>query len=213
MAKKATTPTTHISIWEAQMAVMQEVSYVQKKGRVGTGKYGYSFAGESDLIAQLRPAMVAHGIVMYPKACEVISTENYETHSGKRASLLLTKRTFVFAHTTSGTLCEIEVFGEASDGGDKRASKAMTLAKKYALREFFLIETGDDPDEVISSRGEENVGYVQRAVRALESCSSVDELDGKLGSILSFDGAGCSEDQADDIKGKALELKGRMLNG
>ena len=79
--------------------------------------------------------------------------------------------------------------------------------------EFFLIETGDDPDEVVSSRGEENVGYVQRAVRALESCSSVDELDGKLGSILSFDGAGFSEDQADDIKGKALELKGRMLNG
>ena len=59
MAKAA----THKSIWDAQLAVMQEVSYVQKKGRVGEGKYGYSFAGESDLIAQLRLTMNRAAII------------------------------------------------------------------------------------------------------------------------------------------------------
>ena len=111
MAKAA----LHKSIWEAQLAVMQEVSYVQKKGRVGEGRYGYSFAGESDLIAQLRPAMVKHGIVMYPSACELLGTEEYQTRSGNRNSLILSKRTFVFAHASTGTQCEVVVFGEASD--------------------------------------------------------------------------------------------------
>ena len=213
MTDKAKEVNKHGNIWEAQLAVMHEVSYVQKKGRVGTGKFSYSFAGEADLIAEIRPSMVKHGIVMYPTSCEVIKTEDYETRNGNRVSLLLTKRTFVFAHADSGTLCEIQVFGEASDGGDKRASKAMTLAKKYALREFFLIETGDDPDEVISSRGEENVGYVERAVRALESCGTVDELDKKLDSILAFEGAGFTDGQNKDIAGKAQQIRGRMLNG
>lgn len=209
MAKAA----IHKSIWEAQLAVMQEVSYVQKKGRVGEGKYGYSFAGESDLIAQLRPAMVKHGIVMYPSACELLGTEEYQTRSGNRNSLILSKRTFVFAHASTGTQCEVVVFGEASDTGDKRASKAMTLAKKYALREFFLIETGDDPDEVIASRDSENSAMVDRAVKALEVCTSEEDLSEKLEAIVGYDGAEFTVSQLKDINTVATRIRKGMGNG
>jgi len=32
------------------------------------------------------------------------------------------------------------------DGGDKSVPKSLTIALKYALRQAFLMETGDDPD-------------------------------------------------------------------
>ena len=35
--------------------------------------------------------------------------------------------------------------GEGSDTGDKASNKALTGAYKYALRQTFCIETGDDP--------------------------------------------------------------------
>ena len=203
---------THKNIWEAQLAVMREVSYVQKKGRVGEGKYGYSFAGEADLIAQLRPAMVNHGVTMYPSACELLGTEEYKTRSGNRNSLILSKRTFVFAHATSGTQCEVVVFGEASDTGDKRASKAMTLAKKYALREFFLIETGDDPDEVIASRDSDNSAFVDRAIKALEVCVSEEDLDQKLEAITGYDGADFTTSQLKDINTVAARIRKGLSN-
>ena len=134
----------HETLRAAQIAVMKEIGYVQKKGKVGSGNYGYTYAGEKELIAQLRPAMVKHGIVMYPDICEVVKTEDYTTSKGHRMSLFLGKRRFCFEHVESGDQAFVETFAEASDQGDKRASKAMTLAKKYALREFFLIETGDE---------------------------------------------------------------------
>ena len=143
----------HETLRAAQIAVMKEIGYVQKKGKVGSGNYGYTYAGEKELIAQLRPAMVKHGIVMYPDICEVVKTEDYTTSKGHRMSLFLGKRRFCFEHVESGDQAFVETFAEASDQGDKRASKAMTLAKKYALREFFLIETGDDPDAEVNKRG------------------------------------------------------------
>ena len=54
----------HETLRAAQLAVMKDVGYVQKKGRVGSGNYGYTYAGEKELIAQLRPSMIKHGIVM-----------------------------------------------------------------------------------------------------------------------------------------------------
>ena len=58
--------TKHQSLRAAQHAVMKDIGYVQKKGKVGSGNYGYTYAGEKELINELRPVMLEHGIVMYP---------------------------------------------------------------------------------------------------------------------------------------------------
>lgn len=175
----------HKTLREAQLAVMQDVGYVQKKGKVGSGNYGYTYAGEKELINELRPAMLKHGIVMYPDTCEVVQTEDYTTSKGHRMSMFLGKRRFVFEHVESGDQAFVEVFAEASDQGDKRASKAMTLAKKYALREFFLIETGDDPDAEVSPRALASDVF-DRAIRALESCTTAEELKKKWDTINNY---------------------------
>ena len=40
----------HDSLRAAQLAVMKDIGYVQKKGKVGSGNYGYTYAGEKELI-------------------------------------------------------------------------------------------------------------------------------------------------------------------
>ena len=203
----------HESLRHAQLAVMEDVSYVQKKGRVGDGKYSYTYAGEAELIAQIRPAMLKHGIVMYPVGSTHISTEEYTTNRGSRVSLFLGKRSFAFQHIDSGEIAFIEVFAEASDSGDKRASKAMTLAKKYALREFFLIETGDDPDAVVLSRDEDNQYYVQRAVSGLESAESIEKLDEVYSKVQDYEAADFSGSQLENLSKIYSNKKAALAKG
>jgi hypothetical protein len=176
---------------------MMEIGYIQKKGRV-SGSYGYTYAGEKELINELRPVMLEHGIVMYPDVCEVIKTEDYTTSRGNRMSMFLGKRRFVFEHVDTGDQAFVEVFAEASDQGDKRASKAMTLAKKYALREFFLIETGDDPDAEVSPRAKAD-NVFNRAMMAIKSSTTVDELENKWSSINNYQDVVWKGNQVQDL--------------
>jgi hypothetical protein len=50
-------------------------------------------------------------------------------------------------HVHSDTYIDIQTTGEGADSGDKSSNKAMTGGYKYALRQVFCIETGDDPDK------------------------------------------------------------------
>lgn len=135
------------SLYSAILAVMREVGYVQKKGRVQGGGMNYRFAGEADLLAALRPSMVEHGLVMLPLALDIQPIhEMLPTKYGDKPSRTVrVVSTYRLAHE-SGEHIDIQVAGEGQDKGDKATAKAMTIALKYALRQSFLIETGDDPD-------------------------------------------------------------------
>ena len=199
----------HDSLRAAQLAVMKDIGYVQKKGKVGSGNYGYTYAGEKELINELRPVMLKHGIVMYPDTCEVVKTEDYTTGKGHRMSLFLGKRRFVFEHVESGDQAYVEVFAEAADQGDKRASKAMTLAKKYALREFFLIETGDDPDAHVSARSAK-MGMFDKAKNALQSCMTLDDLTTKWDAINGYKEAEWTGAQVQELVSLHKELSEKL---
>jgi len=201
----------HESLRAAQVAVMKDVGYVQKKGRVGSGNYGYTYAGEKELIAQLRPSMIKHGIVMYPDICEVVKTEDYTTSKGHRMSLFLGKRRFCFEHVESGEQAFVEVFAEASDQGDKRASKAMTLAKKYALREFFLIETGDDPDAQVSKRAAGNEDFLKKAISAIKQ-TPLEGLDEKNKAIVTAKEIKWTDDELIKINDALIKRREELMN-
>jgi hypothetical protein len=132
------------NIYQAINAIMGEVGYVQK---IKTGGLNYSFAGEADLIAAIRPVMVAHGVFMYVVNILDVGVEHYETAKGTQMvnTSLIVK--IVFYHAPSGTSFTVTSRGEGADSGDKSSNKALTGAYKYALRETFCIETGDDPDK------------------------------------------------------------------
>lgn len=145
--QKEGAPTLGGGIHQAMAQVMATVGYVQKTGSISFGER-YTFAGESDLIAAIRPMMVEYGIYgPMPVAVESVIGEHAPTKRGAmqfRCDVLVTYR---FTHGPSGTFVDVQAPGCGIDTADKATPKAMTAAYKYCLRQTFCIETGDDPDE------------------------------------------------------------------
>jgi len=133
----------HTNIYEAINAIMQDVGYVKKQK---SPDLRYTFAGEAALIAAIRPAMVENGVFMYVNRILDVKRENYTTAKGTAMVNTVTTAIVRFAHV-SGSFIDVESTGEGSDSGDKSANKAMTGLYKYAMRQTFCIETGDDTDK------------------------------------------------------------------
>jgi len=139
------------NIHQAINQVMQEVGYVKKqKG----ANLNYTYAGEAALISALRPAMVENGIYMHVLKIESVARENYTTAKGTAMVNTVISAIIRFAHV-SGSYIDVASTGEGSDAGDKSANKAMTGLYKYAMRQTFCIETGDDPDKFASEERKE----------------------------------------------------------
>ena len=133
----------HKNIHEAILGVMHEIGYVQK---TRSDKLGYSYAGEAALIRALRPVMIEHGIYAHVKSITP-HREQYKTKSDTTMNATFIQGIVRFTHAPSDTHVDVAAMGEGADVGDKSANKAATGLLKYALRQTFLIETGDDPDE------------------------------------------------------------------
>lgn len=139
------------NIHEAIAEIYGNVGYVQKQRTQGLN---YSYASESALIEALRPEMVRAGVYPAVLEYEVLHAETYTTSKGAVMNLVRVRATVAFTHAPSGTQLMVQAIGEGSDSGDKASNKAMTGAYKYALRQTFCIETGDDPDRTPSAEQE-----------------------------------------------------------
>ncbi len=144
-AKDPSHPSAAKNVGEAKLAVMAEVAYVRKTTTEGLP---YPFASEAGFIAVLRPSLVRHQIDIFPSNVEIIESGDYKTSRGTMMRLVRIRIEYTMTHAPSGTWQKIMVFGEAADSSDKCLAKAMTIGLKYALRQSFVIETGDDPDAV-----------------------------------------------------------------
>jgi len=139
------------NVHEAILMVMGQVGYVQKSR---SPNLNYSFAGEAALIAALRPHMIEAGLYMTVVDYREITRENYTARSGTPMNSTQVFGIVRFTHAPSGTFADVASIGEGADAGDKSANKAATGMYKYALRQTFCIETGDDPDTTPSSEQE-----------------------------------------------------------
>lgn len=154
---KAGEPTAAKNLAEALARIYADGGrYVQKTGQM-QGSVRYSYAKEGDFIATVRPLMEAHGVTIRPKcmqlaASEVIETQNRDGGT-RRQNRVVILATFELLHC-SGDKLDVQTFGEGIDSGDKAFNKAMTGAMKYALRQTFCVETGDDPDDTPSHEQE-----------------------------------------------------------
>jgi hypothetical protein len=139
------------NIGEAKLAVMRRVPYLLKRKPDSKDRgVNYTYAAEADLIAHLRPVMLEYGIDVRPSTVHVELQEQYQTTRGAAMNRVRIKQVFIFRHVSSGTEDVCELLGEGADVGDKACGKAHTGALKYALRQYFCVETGDDPDRVSS---------------------------------------------------------------
>lgn len=141
----------HPNVHDAILAVMREVGYVQKTRTAGLN---YSFAGEAALIAAIRPYMIENGLYMAVVDYRQTTRDNYTTKNGSLMNATFVFGVVRFTHAPSGTFADVAAIGEGADTGDKSANKASTGMYKYALRQTFCIETGDDPDTTPSETQE-----------------------------------------------------------
>jgi len=145
--------------------VYKRIGYVAKKGVIEFGKNrSYKFAGEAEFIAAIRPEMVDIGIYQQPYNVTIVTNERIESEKEWQGVVTKTyqhraviQTVYRFTHKESGTFIDVPAIGEGMDSGDKSFNKAMTGANKYALRQLFMIETGDDPDKYAS---DENGGVI-----------------------------------------------------
>ncbi len=159
-----------VNIARAILAVYSKVGYVLKSGFNDHQKY--KFAGESDFIEALRPAMIEAGLISYPTGirgeCKNIVID------GKPKNHATYIYTFRIIHAESGEYIDVEAAGEGTGNDDKSSYKAATGAQKYALRQMFLIETGNDPDKdpVTAREEEERRRKEQEAAAAREKAEA-----------------------------------------
>jgi len=124
---------------KAIMAVMTEVDYVKKDGT--NAQQGFKFASAENIISEVRAAALKNKLIIGISYISVIDLETGQTKSGTsvyrcRVSMDITLR--------YGKEFEIHTFfGEGADSGDKALPKAKTMCLKQALRQLFLIETGE----------------------------------------------------------------------
>src|SRR3990172_1621530 len=124
------------NIHEAILEVMRQVEYVQKKK---SGGLNYTFAGEADLIAALRPHMVASGIYCYVVGINDWKAEPYESKSGSKMINSTLQSVVRYVHAPSGTFIDTVARGEGADSGDKASNKSQTCSFKYTLRQTFCL--------------------------------------------------------------------------
>lgn len=122
--------------------VMSKVGYVQKTGK--NAFHGYKYAGEADLLAVLRPAMVDAGLLLIPS---LVEHGRIDEHGNKDVVV-----EYTLVHKDGDVWPDkIRAIGTGNDRnkngvGDKGTYKALTGANKYFLFKLFQIETGDDPE-------------------------------------------------------------------
>lgn len=170
------------NIGEAWLAIMNEVGYVQKAGELKiNGKLQYKFTGEAQLIEALRPVMLKYKVICVP--CEAkIHTADYIVVGEKKTYRTMIEYTWVYTHVPSQTHMQVQAIGEGLDNGDKAAYKAATGALKYALRQAFLIETGDDPDkerveeEKLFKNSATRNEFTRQLIASIDKAESTSEL-------------------------------------
>ena len=131
-----------LSLVEKIHRVMEEVRYVQKmaKGERGAEGLPYSFVSHDAVVRVIRPALVRWGIAMLPR---VVKHEQLAGTSN--TTVCDVEFTFVNVDRPDDRLA-VPSFGYGVDKQDKGPGKAMSYAKKYALLQLFVLETGDDPE-------------------------------------------------------------------
>lgn len=143
---------------KAIIAVMNEVSNIEKSMTVGAGTKGaYKGVSDKDVKNIVGKAMAKHGLCIMPIEVEAkTQIDRWEEEDAWSKTVPKEKKTkqSVFVETTckylllheSGESQVISGYGNGVDSQDKAAGKATTYSLKNALLYTFMIPTGDLED-------------------------------------------------------------------
>lgn len=159
------------NIYAAMSAIMCDTSAIGKARR--NEKQGFMFRGIDDVYNALHPIFAKHGVVILP---EVLAhrIEERRTAKGDTAYAHISKIMFHFV-ASDGSEVTATTIGEAADRGDKGASKAASIALKYAIFQIFLIPTENAEDDADASSWEFAQTFTaEQAASAKQWCDALD---------------------------------------
>lgn len=137
------------NLYQRLLAITDEVGKIEKTGHNTT--QGYKFIEQARVVAEVRAAMVKHGVMIMP---EIVArnVERFTVTRGSGKAGVDVHATVKSRYTIINTdkpddrfTCEWDG-GEAIDASDKATNKAGTASHKYFLMKLFNISDQDDPD-------------------------------------------------------------------
>ena len=124
--------------------IMRRVGYMEKDGYNQAQRYKY--LSEAKIVEEIRGVMCDVGVIIVPHADQV-DVQVIE-RGGKSPTILTTiVSTYSFVCADDGDSIQVRVVSQGTDTQDKGAFKSLTGGLKYALKQTFLIPTGDDPEK------------------------------------------------------------------
>ncbi|AYB40002.1 ERF family protein [Brevibacillus laterosporus] len=170
-----------MSVYKKILAVMNDVSYLQKDDKVEFKSTKYKAISEEKVTSAVGKAMREHGLVIIPIHQEHSKTDQLTTVNVR----------YRIVDVDTGDSIEAVSSGTGADTQDKGVGKAMTYAYKYLLLRTFAIPTGEDPDKVSSAELDENKPKAQSKAQPNVNDSKEAVLKAKwqllAGSLNGFD--------------------------
>jgi hypothetical protein len=143
------------SIYQKVLDIAKDLGAVEKSGKMEFGQTRYNYRKLDDLVNELQPLLIKHGVIIVPSVKEVqhdkFSVDKRDYKSGVVTQSTNFKATVVIEYTfvdaDSGDKFTVSAIGEGLDSGDKASYKAMAGCLKYALSYALMIPTEEDPDK------------------------------------------------------------------
>lgn len=140
-----------MDIIKALNAIMADVGAVGKDQK--NQAQGFNFRGIDAVTNAVFPALVKHGVVVFP---ELNSVEYATVEVGKERRVqgfVRVQVTYTFVAGSDGSKIHATVAAEAMDSGDKATAKAMSVAFRIALLQTLCLPTDEpDPDHDVYER-------------------------------------------------------------
>ncbi|AGR47496.1 hypothetical protein ABOUO_62 [Brevibacillus phage Abouo] len=166
-----------MSVYKKILAVMNDVSYLQKDDKVEFKTTKYKAISEEKVTSAVGKAMREHGLVIIPIHQEHIKMDQLTTVNVR----------YRIVDVDTGDSIEAVSSGTGVDTQDKGVGKAMTYAYKYLLLRTFAIPTGEDPDKVSSAELDENKPKAQPNVSNGKEATLKAKWQLLAGSLNGFD--------------------------
>lgn len=150
----------HENLNQAIMAVMESVEYIQRKGHNTDQNYKYATAEQ--IVHEVRSEAIRHGLRISIGYSDAADLPTGLTRNGYQLYRVRIKGTVSMVHGDERE--EKTYFGEGADTGDKATAKAQTSCLKQALRQIFLIETGEHDPDAVNPEGKETFAQIIKSL-------------------------------------------------
>ncbi|MEI7510165.1 MAG: ERF family protein [Flavobacterium sp.] len=196
-----------MNIYEKISKIMEEVSSLQKDGKVAFGTTKYNYLSEAKTTEIFHAQFVKHKLVLLPVSVDE-KKEGQITQGQYTYKLVNAENPEEQITLMSG--------GQGHDSADKGSGKASSYAYKYLLWRLFAIPSNDDPDSVSSDEIVE-IENTKNAKINKAKAIALTELATKSGSdismLLSFYNAKNVEDLNEEQFAKAKSQYEKKMSG